>query len=413
MATDTDDGRVRGAVVNTASSAPAITGGREQVRILTVMTRFVGVGYFAYFLISVPAFGQPPGLVADWYTPLAAVLAFAPGFVLFAVTFRRDAPRGISAVAAACPVGYLAAAALWFVAWTGERSSVELISWLMPFSGLPALAVALTRLGPALVIMVLCGVAGGAVTTLGRVPEVSSNIVFESIWGPLFVLSFMLASRLVVRTGQTLDETRADALEAAARTAAVAAGNAERARFDALIHDRVIATLIAAKDVGDTRLPGQARAALDELAALAGGPDDKSEVSAAETVARLRTMAASIDVDVPVGEVEEEALDTGVPRYPAAAVRAIAEAMGEALRNAMIHAGPEAEHAVLIEPWSDSLLVTVADNGAGFDPAAVAPERLGIEVSIRSRMGELPGGSAELRSAPGQGTTVRIRWAAE
>lgn len=64
-------------------------------------------------------------------------------------------------------------------------------------------------------------------------------------------------------------------MRAAAESAAAAAHNSERSRFDALIHDRVIATLVATKGQrDDPRLPEQAQQALDELSRLADGPDE-------------------------------------------------------------------------------------------------------------------------------------------
>lgn len=377
------------------------------------MARFVGVGYLAYFLISIPSFGQPPGLVADWFTPVGIVLAFGPGALLLAVTFVDDAVRFIPPLALLCAAGYLAAELLWFVAWTGEEAATELVTWLMSFSGLPSLAVALVRLRPAVVTLVVCGVLSGVIVTVGRAAEISTNMLGEVLWGPLFTLPFMLATWTVVRTGAVLDATRAGALRAVADSASAAARTAERSRFDALIHDRVIATLVATKQSTDERLPGQARAALDELAILAGETeDDDSLLTVDETVARLRTMATSIEADIAIGHVRDDRVDARVPRYRATVIRAVAEAMGEALRNSVRHAGSAAERAIMIEPSADAILVTVADNGAGFDVDRVPPERLGIEVSIRGRIADLPGGSAQVRSAPGSGTTVQIRWEA-
>ena len=47
------------------------------------------------------------------------------------------------------------------------------------------------------------------------------------------------------------------------------------------------------------------------------------------------------------------------------------------------------------------------DRGAGFDPDVVAEDRQGIRSSIVGRM-ERHGGTATLRSAPGEGTEVRL-----
>jgi signal transduction histidine kinase len=53
----------------------------------------------------------------------------------------------------------------------------------------------------------------------------------------------------------------------------------------------------------------------------------------------------------------------------------------------------------------------VRDNGAGFDPAAVGPARLGLRRSIVERVADW-GGQAAVRSAPGAGTVVTLRWPA-
>lgn len=389
------------------------SGHRERDRILTVMARFVGVGYVAYFLVSVPGFGLSSELVAGWYLPLAAALAFVPGFGLLAATFLPGSPRAIAPLAYLCAAGYLAAGLLWLVAVRGTPAPIEHVAWLTGFAGLPSLAVVLDRLRPAVLVLVLCdGVAGIMTLAAGDLGTEVVDVVYRTIWNILFTSPFLLAMYTVVRAGWILDRTRAGAVRAAADSAAAAARNSERSRFDALIHDRVIATLLAAKrDPADTRLPGHAQAALDELAVLADGAvAGEGRLSIAETVARLRTLASSIEVDVPVGSTTDGDLDVRAPRYPETAVRAVSEAMGEALRNSVHHAGAAAERAILVEPGADALRVTVADNGVGFDVAAVPPERLGIEVSIRSRLHELTGGSAHVRSAPGAGTSVQIRW---
>jgi signal transduction histidine kinase len=53
----------------------------------------------------------------------------------------------------------------------------------------------------------------------------------------------------------------------------------------------------------------------------------------------------------------------------------------------------------------------VRDAGAGFDPARVDPVRLGLRRSIVERIAEW-GGRASIRSAPGEGTVVSLRWTA-
>jgi two-component system, NarL family, sensor histidine kinase DegS len=79
----------------------------------------------------------------------------------------------------------------------------------------------------------------------------------------------------------------------------------------------------------------------------------------------------------------------------------------EAVNNAIRHAG--ADHLWLTIVFGDGgLCLRVADNGHGFDPAALAgqpqAERLGL-LGMRERAALL-GGRLKVRSAPGQGTVV-------
>ncbi|MFZ2511913.1 MAG: ATP-binding protein, partial [Gordonia sp. (in: high G+C Gram-positive bacteria)] len=352
------------------------------------MARFVGVGFVAYFAVAIPEIGQPPGLVASWFPPVAVFLVLGPAIALIVTTFVPTGTRYLPLLLILCAVGYVAACLLWFAAWTGIESASVRVTWLVNFGGLPSMAIALLWLRPAIAMLAVGAFLPTWITVTGRIDGISENaVVLESLWTILFTAPIMVACRMLVRTGGILDETRSGAMQAAADSAAAAARNSERSRFDALIHDRVIATLVAAKGQrDDPRLPGQAQQALEELSRIADGHDEKAQLSAAETVARLRAVASSVDVDVPIGLVPTDGLDHAVPRYPEAAVRAVSEALGEALRNSSMHAGADAERVVLVDLFADAFEVSVADNGVGFDVAAVPPERLGIVVSIRARL---------------------------
>ena len=54
----------------------------------------------------------------------------------------------------------------------------------------------------------------------------------------------------------------------------------------------------------------------------------------------------------------------------------------------------------------------ISDQGAGFDPGAVAGDRHGITESIVGRM-ESNGGAATVSSTPGEGTEVHLRLGGE
>jgi signal transduction histidine kinase len=74
--------------------------------------------------------------------------------------------------------------------------------------------------------------------------------------------------------------------------------------------------------------------------------------------------------------------------------------------NAAKHAGVE-EVAVFSDAGADPVVVFVRDRGAGFDPERVAADRKGLAESVVGRM-ERHGGKAEVVSAPGSGTEVRL-----
>ena len=52
--------------------------------------------------------------------------------------------------------------------------------------------------------------------------------------------------------------------------------------------------------------------------------------------------------------------------------------------------------------------LSVRDDGRGFDPGAVEPDRMGLRI-MRERLDSV-GASLEIVSAPGRGTTITAVW---
>lgn len=126
------------------------------------------------------------------------------------------------------------------------------------------------------------------------------------------------------------------------------------------------------------------------------------ELSIAETLARLRTVATSIDADVPFEATGHRGLDRSQRRYPESVGRAMGEAMGEALRN-WSACGAECrtcrprgiQHRTTRCRCPSRTTVWASIHG-------VPPERLGIQVSIAVGLPNSPAGarrSAALRAA--------------
>jgi signal transduction histidine kinase len=98
---------------------------------------------------------------------------------------------------------------------------------------------------------------------------------------------------------------------------------------------------------------------------------------------------------------------------PESVADAIVSAAVQAMTNSVKHAGgPEIARSVAVEGIAGGgVRVTVEDAGRGFDPSAVASERLGLRVSIIERMHRV-GGEVEVRTALGQGATFVLSWPA-
>ncbi|MET8231904.1 ATP-binding protein [Micromonospora sp. NPDC005298] len=93
---------------------------------------------------------------------------------------------------------------------------------------------------------------------------------------------------------------------------------------------------------------------------------------------------------------------------PASVADAITESTYAALSNVVRHA-PGARTMLRLTRDAIAVVVEVADDGPGFDPATVPAHRYGLRESIRGRMATV-GGRAEVHSAPGLGTRIRLEW---
>lgn len=91
-------------------------------------------------------------------------------------------------------------------------------------------------------------------------------------------------------------------------------------------------------------------------------------------------------------------------------LRAIVQAAREAMMNAAKHSKADLidVYAEVDRDCEEPLVqVFVRDRGQGFDLDAIADDRMGVRGSIIGRM-ERHGGTARVRSAPGEGTEIRL-----
>ena len=175
-----------------------------------------------------------------------------------------------------------------------------------------------------------------------------------------------------------------------------------RERVAADMHDTVLQALaVVERRTTDPEVAKVARSAERDLRLYLFGDD-----RAPDTLpAALR--AAAVAVEERWGDLQVSVTVTPDAEAGPATTRAVAAAVGEALTNAAKHGG--ARTAVVLadlDVESDGLLVTVRDDGAGFDPALV-PAGHGLTGSVHGRARDA-GGMAEVVTAPGDGCEIRV-----
>jgi signal transduction histidine kinase len=117
-------------------------------------------------------------------------------------------------------------------------------------------------------------------------------------------------------------------------------------------------------------------------------------------IAAIESLVADARCDIPRVEFHHSLSGERLPPQFETIVFRIVQ---EALTNARKHASARTL-AVTLDRTAAQVLLRVADDGLGFDPAAIADDRFGLE-GMRQRS-RLLGGDVRIDSAPGRGTTV-------
>jgi signal transduction histidine kinase len=210
---------------------------------------------------------------------------------------------------------------------------------------------------------------------------------------------------LVLRNARLFEDLRAS------RKRLVAAQDQERRRLERDIHDGAQQQLVAMavklrlieglveKDPAKAReiaaqVKEEANAAIDDLRDLARGiyPPllaDEGLPAALQAQARKSPVPVEVHPD-------------GVARYPQEIEAAVYFCVLEALQNVAKYANASRADLTLRQV-DDAVEFEVSDDGRGFDPASVV--RGSGTQNMADRL-EALGGSLEIRSAPGEGTTV-------
>lgn len=182
----------------------------------------------------------------------------------------------------------------------------------------------------------------------------------------------------------------------------------ERAEVAAHLHDSVLQTLamIQRRSGDSAEIATLARQQERELRAWLSGRGD--EERSASLASALDEAAAEVEeaYRVPIETVTVG--DRPLNRRGEAVVAATREAITNAARFAG-DSDPDATVPVSLyaELSGDGVAVFIRDRGPGFDLDSIPPDRRGVRESIIGRM-ERHGGSATIRSRPGEGTEVEL-----
>ncbi|MDF5751343.1 ATP-binding protein [Spongiactinospora sp. TRM90649] len=175
----------------------------------------------------------------------------------------------------------------------------------------------------------------------------------------------------------------------------------ERAEVAAHVHDSVLHTLtLIQRNAHDSReVLRLARSQERELRNWLYQPKQDADATIAAAVRRAAAEEEDAHgVPIEIVCVGDRDLDQRL------------SAMVHAARQAMVNAAKYSESAVVsvyaeVEP--EEVTIFVRDRGKGFDLDAVPDDRMGIRQSIIGRM-ERNGGSARIRTSPGEGTEVML-----
>ena len=315
--------------------------------------------------------------------PLVAVMVFALG-----VLFLLHGWIGGSFLFWPVLLGVVGLGLLWWQAdeaqrerWVDSTGRIDVVRAIVGNGGFSSYA----RLAAGLALVVAA--FGLFAVQTGRL-GVAEDVLVAGVLGVVGLA--LIVGPWVLRLAGDLSEERAARVR-----------SQERADMAAHLHDSVLQTLaLIQKHAYDGRTVSKlARAQERDLRSWLYGEEAHPETS---VVAALRAAAAEVEdaFGVPVEVVTVGDVTVDEARRP------LVLAAREAMVNAAKHSGAD-KVDVFAECADDHVEVFVRDRGNGFERDAVPLDRMGVRNSIIDRM-QRHGGSAEIRTKPGDGTEVRL-----
>jgi signal transduction histidine kinase len=249
-------------------------------------------------------------------------------------------------------------------------------------------------------------------TAVALAAAMISGVPFRPGFGPLMVFAIATVGYLTfaaIQRAQRRKVPNFDALEA--ETQRLARGEDLSRQTMAVVHDTVL---------NDLAIVLSTTGRLDEHAVerLRG---DMAELRGAEWLSQTVAIPTADDEDAGLRNeimrlvsgfqwrglsIHVTGYGSGVYKLAPDVARALVGAIRAAFENVLRHAEVSVAELELIY-GADEITVMVTDQGTGFDPGDIPPDRLGVRGSIEERMRAV-GGNARIWSTPGSGTSVML-----
>ena len=341
--------------------------------VLLVLVGGLGVAVYVALWILLPA-GHDEKRAERDYTQLAAYATLMVGIVFLGLLAGGLFSLALWPVVA----GAAGAAILWQQAgpdqreqWARTTTAQMRRTWLRGLVG---------------VTLVVCGILGFLLGS-GQLAQAGRSLAAT---GVILIGLGLIAAPWIVRLTRELYEERGERIR-----------SQERAEVAAHVHDSVLHTLtLIQRNADDPReVQRLARAQERELRTWLYQPKADADATLAAAVEK-----AAAQVEEAHGLPIEAVCVGDCPLDDR--LGAALQAAREAMVNAAKYSG-SASVSVFAEVEPDQVTIFVRDRGAGFDMDDIPEDRMGVRQSIIGRM-ERNGGSARIRTAPGEGTEVEL-----
>jgi len=293
----------------------------------------------------------------------------------------------------------------WPAAWQSQEVA-QSSPWLWMTLGVAAICLAVTTgTGWGFAYAIASGLLFAVVRMTPSGQSASLLGAFQDMINLVMNASVVIVALGVVSNAfKELDEAEAATRKEATDAAIEEALLEERHRLDGIVHDEVMTTLVAAAHASsDNHISQQAQRAVDRLAQAEAPTEARLPVTGDQLTWLVTDVVSAL---VPQARFVSEINELAVPQQVASTLGMVVR---EVALNVAKHSQATEVEVRLRSPEKGAITITISDNGVGFTPELVPKRRLGLQVSVVYRMWAI-GGTAEIHSSPGAGTTVILSW---